>query len=295
VGGLGVLLRCAWTGARAVLVTRFDPTAFTAQALAGEVTVASMVPTMLLAVLDELGEAPWPETLRTCMLGGAPVPPALVARCPAAIATYGLTEAASTVTVVPLQADAETRSSCGYPLPGTALRIVDDAGEPLPPGEVGLVSLKGPGVMRGYRHDAAATGRVLDAQGWLSTGDYGFLDARGRLHLCARREDLIISGGENIYPAEVEFALADHPAIAAASVVGRAHPRWGEAPVAFLVAKGNRLSPEALDSHLETRLARFKRPRAIAWLEALPLLPNGKVDRAALKARAASEEHALEW
>lgn len=291
VGGLGALLRCGWSGAAAVLESKFEARRVLDEAARGQLTVASFVPTMLRAVLDELAGAPWPTGLRAAMLGGAPVPPALAERCPVALATYGLTEAGSTVTLVPPGADAETRKSCGYPLPGTRVRIVSPEGQALPAGEEGLIAVEGPGLMAGYRGREPA----LAPDGWLTTGDYGYLDAAGRLYVVARREDLIVSGGENVYPAEVEFALLEHPAIAAAAVVGAPHPRWGESPVAFVVAASGPQAPETLDAHLASRLASFKRPKAYTWLEALPLLANGKVDRAALKTRALAEKVALEW
>lgn len=281
VGGLGAMLRCGWSGAAVVLERKFEAERVLEAAGRRELTIASFVPTMLQAVLDSLEGRELPQSLRLCMLGGAPVPPALVSRCPVALATYGLTEAGSTVTLVPPGADEATRLSCGVPLPGTEVRIVDEAGYPLKAGQEGLIAVRGPGLLAGYR------GRTdgLSPEGWLVTGDFGYLDAAGRLYVVARREDLIVSGGENVYPTEVEFALLEHPAVAAAAVVGAPHPRWGESPVAFVVARTEPLPAGVLEAHLAERLASFKRPRAIAWIAALPLLANGKVDRAALKTR----------
>jgi O-succinylbenzoic acid--CoA ligase len=261
VGGLGILFRCALAGAAIQLHQRFDP-----DAVSG--TVASFVPTMLRSFLDR---HPWPPELRVAMLGGAPVPPDLVERCPAALATYGLSEAASTVTLVRPGADAATRLTCGTPLPGTGVRIVDDDDQPARPGEIGRIQVAGPTLMTGYL-DAPPIGE------WLDTGDFGSLDGQGRLTVAARREDLIISGGENVYPAEIEAVLATHPAVSTVAVVGAAHPRWGQVPVAFVSGRPTDLAPWLAD-----RLARFKQPQAYRWLPELPQLANGKIDRRALR------------
>src|SRR4029450_12973612 len=143
--------------------------------------------------------------------------------------TYGLTEACSQVTTErPREADGRT---AGTALPGLEVQIVGPDRQPVPEGKEGGIAVRGPTVMAGYLDDDAATAEVL-REGWLLTGDLGGLDARGRLTVLARRTDLILSGGENVYPAEVEAVLATHPAVAEVTVVGRPDPRWGQVPVA---------------------------------------------------------------
>lgn len=280
VGGLSALLRCCRVGAAAVIAERFEPTGTLDELAAQGVTVASFVPTMLQGLLAAKGDAPWPSSLRLAMLGGAAAPPALLAACPFAVATYGLTEACSTVTLVRAETKGDSRLSAGTPVPGVAVRILGPSGEALGPGEAGEIAVSGPTLMTGYVGDEAATRAALTG-GWLRTGDHGRLDTDGSLTVLGRRTDLIVSGGENVYPAEVESALLAHPAVAAAAVVAVPSARWGQSPFAFVVPRG---APDegALRAWLGERLARFKHPAGYAWLGALPLLGNGKVDRRAL-------------
>ncbi|MFP5504245.1 MAG: class I adenylate-forming enzyme family protein [Candidatus Sericytochromatia bacterium] len=291
VGGLAGLWRCARFGAAAVIAGRFDPARALDEFETHGVTVASVVPTMLQAIEEARGDRPWPPCLRALMLGGAAAPPGLVARVPLALPTYGLTEAGSTVTLVPPGADEATRLTSGWPIPGAKVRIEDEAGRPLPPGAEGLVAVAGPMVTSGYEGDAAASEAAL-RDGWLLTGDHGRIDAAGRLTVLSRRADMIVSGGENLYPAEIEAALLAHPAIAACAVVPTSDAHWGQTPFAWLVLR-EPVSPEDLASWLTGRLARFKQPRRWGVLETLPLLSNGKIDRQALTRLAAQGEFEL--
>jgi O-succinylbenzoic acid--CoA ligase len=276
VGGLAMAVRCAVDGATLVLQRRFDALE-TARLLHDErITHASFVARTLALTLDAGAR---PGFLRAVLVGGGPVPPELSARARAAslpvLQTYGLTEACSQVTTErPAEADG---SSAGPALPGLSVRIADVPGDDA----AGEIQVRGPTLMAGYLDDDDATGRAL-ADGWLRTGDLGRLDARGRLHVLARRFDLILSGGENVYPAEVEAVLAAHPAVAEAAVVGRADAAWGEVPVAVVV-----LHPGArTDGLLEwarSRLAGFKVPADVVALPALPRTAAEKVDRLALR------------
>jgi O-succinylbenzoic acid--CoA ligase len=252
VGGLGIVMRTALAGAGLLLAPRWHGA-----------TLGSFVPTMLASALDD-----GPLGLRVAMLGGAAPPPVLVERCPEALPSYGLTEACSTLTLAPPGADAATRASSGPPLPGVALRILDpDAAG------IGRIQARGPMLMRGYLGHP-------EVEDWLDTGDFGHLDAAGNLHVAARREDLIISGGENVYPAEVEAALMAHPGVAYAAVVGRPDAKWGQCPHAFVVLREGH-TPD-FKTWLAERLARYKHPAGYTVLSAMPLLANGKVDRRAL-------------
>jgi O-succinylbenzoic acid--CoA ligase len=247
VGGLMVLLRSAIYATTAVL----GP----ADAL-GDVTLASLVPTQLQRVLDHPPEAP---RLRAILLGGAGASKALLERAAAAslpvAPTYGLTQACSQVTVAE-PGDADTS---GFPLPGVELEIAAD----------GEILVRGPSVAGG---------------GTLRTGDLGRLDDRGRLIVTGRRSELIVSGGENVAPAEVEAVLEQHPAVAEAGVFGRADAEWGEAVVAAVVPRnGAPLDAEEVRAFCRARLAGFKVPKAIEEVRALPRTASGKLRRGALR------------
>jgi O-succinylbenzoic acid--CoA ligase len=279
VGGLGAMCRALGAGA-AIALPGPDGTddPLSAWATCG-VTHASLVPTQLLDLTAE-PPAVWPASLRVVLVGGAAPPPDATERCPMAWATYGLTEAGGTVTLAP----SDTSGTSGAPLPGWEVRVVDPAGSPLPIGEAGAIQLRGPALMAGYWQDAEATAAAL-RDGWLETGDLGTLDAAGRLTVHARRTDLIVSGGANVYPAEVEGALLAHPGIREAAVLGEPDPRWGQRVVACVVLRPGADAPtlEVLRAMLAPRLAAYKHPRRLVSLPLLPRLGNGKVDRAALR------------
>jgi o-succinylbenzoate---CoA ligase len=163
------------------------------------------------------------------------------------------------------------------------VRIVDEAGAPLPEGQHGEVIVRGPTVMAGYYGEPEATARVLH-DGWLHTGDIGYLDRDGDLWLVQRRSDVIVSGGENVYPAEVEAALREHPAIVAAAVAGLPDAEWGERVAALVVpVAGARLDAAELLAFLRGRLAGYKLPRTLRIVEALPQTASGKIARAAVR------------
>ncbi len=174
-------------------------------------------------------------------------------------------------------------ASVGVPQSGVEVVVRDAAGRALPAGEVGEVCVRGAVVMSGYWEDAGATSRAL-RDGWLWTGDLGAFDAEGFLALKDRSKDLIISGGSNIYPREVEEALLAHPGVAEASVVGRADPEWGETVVAFVVAREPAPTPAELDAHCLAAIARFKRPKEYRFVAELPKNNYGKVLKTALRA-----------
>lgn len=193
--------------------------------------------------------------------------------------TYGLTEAASQVaTALPDQALAKP-SSVGKPLIFTQVSIVDEAGQPLPAGQHGEIVVQGPTVMQGYAGDEAATARVLRG-GALHTGDWGYLDEDGDLFVLQRRNDLIVSGGENVYPSEVEAVLGQHPAIAEAAVVGVPDPEWGQVVCAAIVLKPDHTADEAdVLAFSRQSLAGYKQPRRLRFVVELPRNSLGKILR----------------
>jgi len=300
VAGLSVLIRSALAGTAVALHPDFDSPRVSASLERGGITHVSFVATMLRRVLEERGGRRAPSDLRVVLLGGGPASSDLLERAaglgyPVA-PTYGLTEAASQVATRPPDAPIDPsgdRAAGLRPLPGVEIRIVDAAGHELPPGTVGGVEVRGPVVMAGYLDDPEASARVL-RDGWLATGDLGRLDASGGLRVLDRRADLIVSGGENVYPAEIEAVLEAHPRVVEAGVVGVDDERFGRRPVAFVVWQGGE-DPEAagaaaaLGRWCRDRLAAFKRPVEIRILERLPRTASGKLIRRQLEERVRQE------
>ena len=177
----------------------------------------------------------------------------------------------------------ELLMSCGRPLPGTEIRIVDDCGLPVPEGTVGEIAARGPQLMDGYWNRPDETAATL-AGGWLHTGDLGFVDRAGYLTVCDRRTDMIVSGGENIASREVESVLLDHPAVADVAVIAVPHERWGETVHAVAVpVSGHLVELDGLVAHCTRRLARFKAPQSMEVVDAIPRNAGGKVLKAALR------------
>ncbi|MBX3671825.1 MAG: o-succinylbenzoate--CoA ligase [Burkholderiales bacterium] len=271
VGGLGIVHRCLLAGACVAMPDDFSAEALDRAIEDHGVTHLSVVDATLRRILEARGGRPLPGRVRAVVVGGGPVSPALLEACPQAMASYGLTESCAMATLVRPGASDAQRRTAGQALPGVELRIAAD----------GVIELRGPMVMRGYLDDPEATAASL-RDGWLRTGDLGELDADGCLRVLSRRDDLIISGGENVYPAEIEHALREHPAVADAVVVGVPDDQWGEVPLAFVELRAP--GEPDLRAFLAPRLARYKIPR-IAFVDAIPRLANGKPDRATLKSR----------
>jgi O-succinylbenzoic acid--CoA ligase len=244
---------------------------------------------MLQRVLEARGEAAVPATLRLVLLGGGPAPRPLLEECARrgvpVSQTYGLTETASQVTTL-LPAEALRRlGSAGKPLYPNEVRIAGGARSPGETGEAGEILVRGPVVSPGYWGRPEESAR-LRADGWLHTGDVGRLDADGYLHVLDRRADLIVSGGENIYPAEVESVLLAHPAVAEAGVVGEADETWGARVVAVVRRRdGAAVSEEELRAHCRARLGGYKVPARIRFrTDPLPRTAAGKLLRRELRA-----------
>ena len=286
VGGLSILVRAAIYGITAIVHQSFDPAAVNRAIDEQSVTIVSAVSAMLQRMLDDSGDRRYPPTLRCVLLGGGPAPRPLLDACAArgvpVVQTYGLTETASQVaTLAP--ADALRKlGSAGKPLFPTELRVVRD-GAAAPSGTVGEIQVRGPTVMRGYVNRPEATAQAL-ADGWLHTGDLGYLDDEGYLYVASRRDDLIVSGGENVYPAEVEAVLLSHPAIEEAAVLGAPDERWGQVPVAFVKLRAGVTADESTAiAFCRERLAGYKVPKRVRFVDALPRNAGGKVLRNALR------------
>ncbi len=286
VGGLAIALRGAIYGIPVVLPASTDAAALNRAIDSHAVSLVSVVAALLQRMLDARGDSPYPPSLRCVLLGGGPAPRPLLEECARrgvpVVQTYGMTETASqVVTLAP--ADALRKlGSAGMPLLPNEVRVAADGG-PASAGQVGEILVRGPSVMRGYHGAPEASARAL-RDGWLHTGDLGYLDAEGYLYVVDRRDDLIISGGENIYPAEVEAALLAHPAVAEAGVVGLPDPQWGQRPVAAVSLRPGAAANEAeLAAFCAARLARYKLPRRIVFLDSLPRNASGKLLRRLLR------------
>ncbi|MEI8155227.1 MAG: FadD3 family acyl-CoA ligase [Burkholderiales bacterium] len=231
------------------------------------------------------------SSLRSAVTGAATVPPVLISRMREELGianvttAYGLTECGGCATVCDPSDSVETvAGTCGRALPGTEVRCVDGQGRSVPPGEAGEVLLRGYHVMQGYFQDEAATRETIDADGWLHTGDVGVLDAQGYLRITDRLKDMFITGGFNVYPAEVERLLSPHPAIAQVAVIGVADERMGEVGCACVVLReGVALTEAELVAWSRSAMANYKVPRFVRFFKVLPMNASNKVDKKLLK------------
>jgi O-succinylbenzoic acid--CoA ligase len=273
VGGLSILTRSLIARRAVALAPGFDAATLPAVIEQQRVTILSVVPTMLALLLDAHPQWTPPPHLRVILLGGAAAPPRLLARAAERrlpiVITYGCTETCSQVVATPYEHRYDTAHyGAGRVLAGAQLRV-----------RGGHIEVRGPMRMAGYLGEPP-----LAADAWFDTGDLGQLDADGNLHVHARQGDLIVTGGENVYPAEVERVLESCPGIAAAAVFGLPDETWGQTVAAALVADGVPPSAAALTEFMAARLARHKQPRHLCFVPALPQTAGGKLDRAALAA-----------
>jgi long-chain acyl-CoA synthetase len=274
-------------GATVVVEPRFAPEALLRTLSQRRCTVFAGVPAMYALLADLPETSADLSALRLCISGGAPLPVEILHRFEDRYGIpiyegYGPTECSPALTVNPPSGKRKV-GSVGLPLPGVQIRVVDERGQPVAPGEVGEVVAKGPNVMLGYLNRPEETAAVL-RDGWFSTGDLGRLDEEGYLSIVDRKKDMLIVGGLNVYPREVEMVLEGHPAVAEAAVIGLPDRVKGEEPVAFVVPRsGQPLRGPDLLRYLRGRLAAFKVPKRIIFLEALPRNATGKVLKHALR------------
>jgi long-chain acyl-CoA synthetase len=275
----------------AVLLRWFDPTSFLGLTAEHGLQVSAVVPSMLQLLLGQPLEQYDLSSLRYLSSGGAPLAPEVEAefrrRVPSVSIRqgYGLTETAALISTNP--AGRERPGSVGLPVPDCDVAILDDAGNALPTGEPGEVCVRSPGVMLGYWKSPDVTGEAL-RDGMLHTGDIGYLDEDGYLYIVDRKKDLIIRGGFNVYPRDVEDALVEHPAVQLAAVVGRPDRVHGEEIVAFVSLRdGQAIAPDELIAWSRERIGGYKYPRELQIIESVPLTSVGKIDRKALRSRVA--------
>ncbi|MCX8073592.1 MAG: long-chain-fatty-acid--CoA ligase [Candidatus Binatia bacterium] len=305
IAGATNIMTNVWTGRRMVLLPQFEAGAWLETVERERVTHAFVVPTMLKQILDH-PDFPHRDlsSLEVLSYGGAPMPFPVIRRAievfPRSLGfvnAFGQTETTSTLTVLgpedhrltgsPEQDEIKLRRlrSIGRPLPDVELIVVDEEGRELPRGEVGEIWVRTPRVMKGYR-TASGVESPLQRDGWLPTRDMGWIDEDGYVFLAGRKDDMIIRGGENIAPAEVESTLFSHPAVEDVAVIGVPDVEWGQRVAAFVVRRpGSEATAEELIEFCRQRLASFKKPDFVYFVSELPKNPLGKVLRRDLRER----------
>jgi O-succinylbenzoic acid--CoA ligase len=237
---------------------------------------------MLQQLLDELDEKTYPGTFRCMLAGGGPIPLPILKECERkripVFQTYGMTETCSQIVTLSPESALLKIGSAGKALFSCQVKIVDDENMDAPAGHAGEIVVKGPNVTPGYFHNKEATAKAIK-DGWLHTGDIGYLDEDGFLYVLDRRSDLIISGGENVYPAEIEAVLLAHPSIVDAGVAAMEDDRWGQVPVAYVVLKDLDVSEEEILNFVSKRLAKYKVPRRMVKVPELPRNAANKLVR----------------
>ncbi|MCW5736731.1 MAG: long-chain-fatty-acid--CoA ligase [Enhydrobacter sp.] len=287
IGGAGWGIAGLYAGATNHVVREFIPSQILETIQRERLQVMLLVPAMILFLLQapQIGETDL-SSLRLIVYGAAPIPAELLKQAMAIFPcgfqqVYGLTETTGAITVLPPEdhdpGDPGKLLSCGYAQEGVELRIVGDDGRDMEPGKVGEIAVRSVQVMGGYWKLPEATARAVQSD-WFFTGDAGYLDDKGYLFIYDRVKDMIVSGGENIYPAEVESALFGHPAVADVAVIGVPDDRWGESVKAVVVKKsGSQVTPGELIGWARERIAGYKLPKSIDFVEALPRNPTGKI------------------
>ncbi len=292
IGGLWWLVRGLALGSTNIVHKAFEPARILEAIPRHRVTRTCMVPAMMQMLLSEPGcEQTDFSSLRTIVYGGAPIATPLLERGMKVFGCdfcqiYGMTETGN-MAVSLRPSDHLTGGvrllAAGRPLPGVRVRVLTREGRPAAPGEVGEISIMSPAQMVGYWNRPEET-RSTMADGWVRTGDGGYLDGEGFLYVCDRMKDMIICAGENIYPAEIENALRKHDAVADAAVIGVPDDLWGEAVMAFVVARtGMTLEPREIVRHARRHLADFKVPKTVKVVEQLPRNASGKILKAKLR------------
>ncbi|TMD52173.1 MAG: acyl-CoA synthetase [Chloroflexi bacterium] len=290
-----LILPTLMRGGTVILQRRFDPSAWLRGMAAERATISLLVPTMIYALLDspELDRTDLSD-LHTLMYGASPISPTRLAEGverlgPVFCQLYGQTESGGQGTSLWRHqhdvSDLRRLTSCGTPMPFNRVAILDAENNPAPDGEAGEICIQGPSVMHGYWKQPELTEAAL-AGGWLHTGDIGVRDEEGFFYIVDRKKDMIVSGGFNVFPREIEDVLGQHPAVSACAVIGVPDEKWGEAVRALVVLRpGAKAEPEELIALVRERKGPVYAPKAVEFIESLPLTPVGKADKKVLRAR----------
>jgi acyl-CoA synthetase (AMP-forming)/AMP-acid ligase II len=287
VGALNPLLDAFYVGGTSVIMREFHPVKIWEVFQDERIAVSLAVPAMLNFMLQTYDAARYDvSSLRWIMSGASPVPVTLIERY-AALGieihqVYGLTESGGPACLISPDEAIARAGSTGKAFFHTDVRVVDDAGADVAPNVPGELWVRGPHVMLGYWNRPEATAEAI-VDGWLHTGDVAMVDGEGFVYIHDRLKDLIISGGENIYPAEIENAILGHPGVAEVAVIGAPSEKWGESPVAVVVRKDPALTAEDVLGHCAGKLARFKLPKLVHFAAAIPRNPTGKALKRVLR------------
>jgi acyl-CoA synthetase (AMP-forming)/AMP-acid ligase II len=304
VAGIQAMLAAIYGGRTLVMMRQFEVKEWLETIQKEKATRAMLVPTMLKRVIHDPDFNRYDlSSLKVVTYGAAPMPFEVINKAIKMmqwvkfINAFGQTETASTITALGpedhrIEGTEEEKerklkrltSSIGKPLPDVEVKIVDEEGKTLPSLEVGEIWARGPRIMTGYWRDEQKTSQVMTQDGWLRTGDMGWMDEEGYIYLAGRGDDMIIRGGENISPEEVENVLHSHPKVEEAAVIGVPDPEWGQEPRAIVVLKkGKVATQEEIIEYCRAKLSGFKRPRSVIFIESLPRNPMGKVLRKKLR------------
>lgn len=287
ISGFSILVRSVIYGIPIILFEHFDEKEVNKVLIEGKATIISVVTVMLRRLVEDLGARNYHDSFRCALLGGGPVPLSLLEYCKEkripVFQSYGLTETSSQIVTLSPEDSLVKLGSAGKPLFPSKIKIVKD-GRITPPYEVGEIAVKGPNVTKGYYRRDEANKASFSEDGWFYTGDLGYLDEEGFLYVLDRRSDLIISGGENIYPAEVENILQSHPDVVEAAVIGIEDQVWGQVPCAFYVSKNQTDLPiEQLVQFCQQHLAKYKIPKKWIRVDQLPKNASNKIMRRILR------------
>jgi acyl-CoA synthetase (AMP-forming)/AMP-acid ligase II len=295
ISGTGTGLGTMVAGTNAIVLPEYDPTKALDLIANYSISKIFLVPAAIQILLNHprVGETDF-SRLKHVTYGASPIPLELMREAMRVLGCgfvqmYGMTETSGTIVALDPEDHVPEGSprmrSVGKPLAGVEIKIIDERGNEVPVGTVGEIATRSSKNMRGYWNNPEATSATIDAEGWLRTGDAGYLDEDGYLYIHDRVKDMIISGGENVYPAEVENALYSHPKVADVAVIGVPDAKWGEAVKACVVVKkGDTLSEAELIAHARTLIAGYKCPKSVDFIEALPRNPSGKILRRELRA-----------
>ncbi|MFC2020534.1 class I adenylate-forming enzyme family protein [Chloroflexota bacterium] len=303
VAGIQAMMAAVYGGRALVIERQFDPKEWMELVEAEKVSRAMMVPTMLKQLIEHAEfDKHDLSSLKVITYGAAPMPIAVIKKAVEVfpgvsfINAFGQTETASTITTVPpedhnLTGTEEEKAkklkrlaSIGKPMSDVEMKVIDEEGKDLPQGEVGEIMARGPRVMSGYWKDEEKTDKTIDKDGWVHTSDIGYVDEDGYFFLAGRASDMIIRGGENISPEEVEGVLLSHPKVEDGAIIGVPDEEWGEVPMAVVVVKeGEETTAEEIMEYCRANLASFKRPRSVVFTDELPRNPVGKVIKKQLR------------
>jgi acyl-CoA synthetase (AMP-forming)/AMP-acid ligase II len=303
VAGIQAMMAAIYGGRTLVMERQFEPKEWMELVEREKANRAMMVPTMLKMLLDHPDFSKHDlSSLKVITYGAAPMPIPVIKQAlevfpgVSFINAFGQTETASTITslspedhiLTGTEEEKEKKlkrlASIGKPMSDVEMKVVDEDGNSLPPGEVGEILAKGPRVMTGYWKDEEKTAKTIDKDGWVHTGDVGYVDEDGYYFLAGRSSDMIIRAGENISPEELESVIREHPKVGDVAVIGVPDETWGEEPMAIvIVKKGENTTEEEIMEHCRQNLASFKRPRSVVFVDDLPRNPMGKVVKRELR------------